>query len=206
METGTDRRLRLTALLLAAAAIGGCASSATVPEDRYYRLPPVQPGETLRQPLIRGTLAVAAYDSAAVFRDRAFAYVKAPRPHELRHYHFDHWADDPPTLLQHHLVDYLRAANLARQVVTDGASLDWNYLLKGHLKRFERAEKGGGAEAMVEITFALERFESRTPVLVKTYRAAEPIRGDDIYTSVDAFAAALDDIYARLLADIRAGL
>lgn len=192
---------RAVTAMLCGLLLGGCAASSKVPEDRYYSLPPVSVPAPLATPVLPGVLAVRPFDSLAVYRDRAFAYAETDRPHELQHFHFHHWADDPPSLLLHHLIDFLRAAGVARQVVKDDATADWDYLLQGRLKHFERLE-GPGSAVVVEIEFAVERFGARGARWVKSYRATQPVSGEDVYPSVTAFVSALDEIYRGLVADL----
>jgi len=205
MTASNPFRTRLTAALAIAGLAAGCASQKPLPEDRYYRLPEAEVAQSLQRPVLAGTLAVRSYDTAAVFRERALTYAEADSPDELRHFHFHHWADDPPTLLQQHLVQFLRTKNVASQVVPDEATFSWDYLLKGRLTHFERREGGGQADAVVEMEFVLERFGDPRLRLVKTYRQTRPIDGTEVYPTVEAFAKALTAVYEQLSADIAAG-
>ena len=194
--------LWMTAAVLCSLLLIGCAANTPAPEDRYYSLPSVAVAERLPRPALNGVLAVRVYDSPAVYRDRALAYAETGKPNELRHFYFHHWADDPPTLLQHHLIEFLRTVGIAAQVVKDDSAADWDYLLLGRLKHFERVEGPDGNSVVVEIEFALERSGSRRALWVKSYRSTKPVSGGDVYPSVEAFVAALDEIYRQLAADL----
>jgi len=193
---------KIAAALIITTLVTACASHKPIPEDRYYRLPDAAVAQPLPRPALSGMLAVRSYDAAAVFRDRALTYAKAGTPEELRHFHFHHWADEPPTLLQQHLVRYLRTKGVATQVIPDEATADWDYLLKGRITHFERLESGTDAEAVIEVEFTLERYGSSHLGLIKSYRQQRPIVGSDIYPTVEAFADALSAIYQQLAADI----
>lgn len=191
--------LGLLALLLLTA----CVSAPPIPEERFYRLPAVEPAAAVATPIFSGTLAVGAMDSAGIYRERALLHSSSERPTQLLRYHYRSWTDAPPRLLQDHLIRFLREANAAPVVITDNARSRWQHLLNGKLRRFERVTTTTGSSAVVEIEFQLFRDNQSGPLLVKDYTAALEVEGDTVDEAVTAFASGLSQIYQQLLADLQ---
>jgi ABC-type uncharacterized transport system auxiliary subunit len=193
----------LTLSLMLALLVSGCGSVEPVPEDRFYRL-----GEAVADPQgtlvqLDGVLAVGSIDSAGVHRERAILYTEPDHPTELMRYHYHAWVDGPPRLIQDHLAAFLRRADVAPLVVLDDARTDWDYLVSGRLRRFERVlASDGGSEAVVELELRLKRAGDKRPLSVGDYSTAVAVEGKSVRQAAEAFSKALETVYRRFLADL----
>ena len=79
--------------------LAGCGAP-PVPDDHFYRLGEVSSTQKFAQPLIDGKLLVEMPLAAGIRRERAILYSEDPAHVELRRYHYHHWEDQPPRLLQ----------------------------------------------------------------------------------------------------------
>ena len=129
-------------------------------------------------------------------------YRRADEPFQVRREGYDQWVDPPPDLVQRAVVEFLRSANAASEVITPEMRLDADFRLAGRLNRFERILGRGAPRAEVELEFALVRLEDRALLLLETYREEEPADGDGIGSSADAFGRALHRIFERLALDL----
>ena len=198
-------RPALAAAAALAAVLSGCFGQLPqVPEDRFYRLgEPALPAE-VPKPDIDGSIAVARPYSDGLHTERAILYATAEQPLRVMRHHYDFWADSPPVLVQEHLVEFLRRAGVGDSVVRSESALDRALLIEPRLERFERMLGTGddGDQVAVALEFTI-RGKHQEP-LVTGYRVRQPVRGEGMYATVQAFDAALTDIYLRLLRDLAA--
>jgi ABC-type uncharacterized transport system auxiliary subunit len=101
------------------------------------------------------------------------------------------------------MVDYLRAAGLAREVVTAsaGASPDW--ILRGRINRLEHVPAGTGERAIVELEIRVAKPRSASTLLAGTYRAERSANSGGLEATVRAFSAALTELLAELSRDLQ---
>jgi ABC-type uncharacterized transport system auxiliary subunit len=193
------------AAILSAVLLGvtGCGSAPPVPVERYYRIAVPAP-KALSAPVLPGLLAVAPLQSDGLHSERALLYADQGQPRELRRYHYHHWADSPPRLLQEQLVAYLRQARAAATVLPDDPRLLAEYRVVGRLVRFERLNDAERALAAVELELGLERKGSARPVWLHQYRAEMPARDGSVAAVAEAFEQAVGDVYGRFLSDLEA--
>ncbi len=184
-------------------AVAGCGSAPPVPVERYYRIAVPAP-TALSAPVLPGLLAVAPLQSDGLHSERALLYADQGQPRELRRYHYHHWADSPPRLLQEQLVAYLRQARAAATVLPDDPRLLAEYRVVGRLVRFERLNDAERALAAVELELGLERKGSARPVWLRQYRAEMPARDGSVPAVAEAFEQAVGDVYGRFLSDLAA--
>lgn len=188
--------------LLLVAALAGCGSAPPLPDDVYYRLQLAAPTQRLEAPRVPGAVLVARFDGASVYTSRDLAYSsEAPYLH-LSHYHYHHWADPPPQLLQQELVDYLRAANLASRVEAESGRQAPAWRIDGTIRRFERQKTATGWQVAVALEFRATPADRRAEPLLKTYDVVLAADGDGIEDSVKAFSAATATVFERLVADL----
>jgi len=190
----------LGAVLLA---VAGCGAAPPVPVERYYRIGVAAP-TALPAPVLPGLLAVAPLQSDGLHSERALLYADQGQPRELRRYHYHHWADSPPRLLQEQLVAYLRQARAAATVLPDDPRLQAEHRVVGRLVRFERLNNAERALAAVDLELGLERKGSARPVWLRQYRAEVPARDGSVAAVVEAFEQAVGDVYGRFLSDLAA--
>ncbi len=212
------RRLGLLVLALAGlTGLTGCLGSAPpVPRDHYYRVlvaPPIQgdespsasgqsaSGQSAIGITFPGVLSVAPLDADGLLRERPLLYSATGGAHELQQHDYHYWMDPPPRMLQAQLVDYLRAAGLAKAVITPDLRVRPDYEITGRLKRFERLLGGGPTRVVAEIELALVEIERRQLLVIETYSAEVAAGNDSVEASVLALDRALARIFERFLAD-----
>lgn len=195
-----SRRAALGAglLLVLFGAVGCVGSVPQLPDDRYYRLPEPSAAEPSRH--VQATVAVALPRSDGLHSERAMLYSHHDRPLEVLRHHYYFWAESPPRLIQEHAIAYLRQTHIAPDVVRDEAAPAAALRLESRLLRFERLVGGATPEVVVGLELQWQAPE-RAPTPPRAYRVTVPAADDSIYASVQAFGAALTQIYARFLHD-----
>jgi ABC-type uncharacterized transport system auxiliary subunit len=193
-------RILLTLLWLLLAA--GCASTAPVPEDRFYRLDTAQPPVRLPRPLLTGGLAVDSVQADPLHSGRAILFSERGRPLQLQRYHYEFWVDQPPRMVQQALVSWLRATGVADSVAGgDERAAAWR--LSARLLKFEEVRDGSGA-AHVEVAmqFTLLSTASDRPLWTRDYIQQQAFSGAQMYATAQAMQAALSGLFAELQADL----
>jgi ABC-type uncharacterized transport system auxiliary subunit len=186
--------------------LSGCfGSSPPIPEDIYYRLQPSAPAQRFDTPRV-GLVVVDRPSAASVFTARDIAYSDAAPNLRLQHYHYHHWIDPPPQLLQQALVDYLRAANLARAVTSEPGRQPAAWRVSGMVRRFERLSTGSGWQASVSLELRADGAGAREPRLLRQYDVVIGADGDSMEATAQAFAKAIGSVFDKFLADFSAAL
>lgn len=185
--------------LLVWCVVAGCAGPSPVPGDHFYRLPEVTPSP-LHQPLLTGTLSVAPFGASGLYHERSIIYVEENQPLELKRYRYHLWNNTPGYLLQQHLADYLKSSGIAEQVVIFQPGVESEHKLSGNVSHFERVVGNGVDQVKVSLSFLLVSRGQLTRV--HEYQVSFPVEGGGIHDSVEAFGAALQQIYDALIQDI----
>lgn len=182
--------------------VAGCASTAPVPEDRFYRLDSVQPPATLVHPLLTGGLTVGGVQADPLHSGRAILYSDRARPLQLQRYHYEFWVDQPPRMVQQVLVSWLRASGVADSVAgSDDRAAAWR--LSAQLLKFEEVrDKGDAAHVEVAMRFSLSSADSSRPLWTRDYTQQRSLDGSQMYATAQAMQAALADLLADLQADL----
>lgn len=180
--------------------VAGCAQ-VPVPQDHFYRLVVSAPAHRLERPLMPGTLVVNRFLADGLLSERAVVYMTAGAPNELEQYHYRYWSDPPTRLLQDLTIDYLRAAGVAREVVSPAMRARADYTLTGKLKRLELV-RGAHPRAVVAVELGIERERDGRLVWLKGYEASRPVASDDVVALAAALGHALDDIFGKVVADL----
>ncbi len=178
-----SRALGVTTMVLVLAA---CAKAPPVPTDTYYRL--TAPQAAAVTPLTTGIILVRPLQGDGLHSDRAILHAGDPQGVVLTQYSYHFWTEAPPRLIQHQLIDYLRAAQAGRLVVGELQS-EPALVVSGRIRQFERLEGG-----------RLDDARGR-PLLVQDYSERIAAAGDDLGSTVAAFDQALNALFARFLAD-----
>ncbi len=189
--------LVLTAVLL----LPACGAAPPVPEDQFYRLPPPQATEP-NEPLV-GTLAVHRLVTDGLHNGRAILYSDESRPLRLKQYHYHHWVDIPPRLVQEHMIAYLREAGAAAMVVSQDPRTPAEYAITGKIQRFEQIKSEQETQVVVGLELQFRDESDGRPVLVREYRETVPAASGDLHEVVRAFGRALERIYGGFLQEIR---
>ena len=188
-------------VLAAAIALAGC-SSPTVPDFTYYRLPQPQPLEVAPAPLF-GDIVVDVFGADGLYADQALIYAVDPSAQQLRQYHYQLWTDPPTRVLQRRLIEQLREAKVAGDVTDELPASHPATRISGAILRFDRSPNGsGGFNATVELKLRADDANG-TPIIDDYYRAELPAAGSDLKATVDAYGAALDQIFGEFYADLK---
>jgi cholesterol transport system auxiliary component len=196
------RRFALFAcVVIAAVALAGCGVP-TVPDFTYFRLPRPQPLEPAPAPLF-GDIVVDVFGADGLYADQALVYAIDPEAQQLRQYHYQLWTDPPTRVLQRRLIVELRDTKIARQVTDELPASHPALRISGVILRFDRAPNGsGGFIATVALKLRADD-QSGTPLIDDYYRAELPTDGNSMKATVDAYGAALDQVFAEFYADLR---
>jgi ABC-type uncharacterized transport system auxiliary subunit len=178
----------------------GCASG-PAPRDHFYRLDIAAPA-ALPSPALPGVLEVDRLRVEAIAQGRRMLYRDASLPNVIGQYSYHFWANPPGLMLQDQLAQSLRAAGVAKAVVTPGIHVDSDFVLKGRLAQLERHTGSGAPRIVVEIEFVLLRSKGNDLLLQKNYSEERTVAGNDMGASITAYQEAIGTIFQQLLADL----
>lgn len=192
--------------VLPAALLAGCFSSPPLPDDVYYRLQLAPAAQRFEAPRVAGLVVVDRPSAASVYNSRDLAYSDRPPHLQLSFYHYHHWADPPPQLLQQGLVDHLRSANLAPNVTVEAGRLVPAYRISGVVRRFERQKSDAGWQAAVSLELRADPAGGAQPLLLRQYDTVVAADGDGMEATAQAFAKATGTLFDKFLVDFSAAL
>jgi cholesterol transport system auxiliary component len=192
--------LRAPWIFAAALAWSACMSG-PAPRDHFYRLEIEDPTAS-DGPRIDGTLEVDRLRVEALAEGRRILYRSQERPGEVAQYAYHRWSDPPSVMVQDRLVDYLRAAHVARTVVTPAVRVAADYVVDGRILRFEQLIGNASSRAVVEIELILTRVKGRQLLQLATYREERTARSNSVADAVQAFDGAVQAIFERFVADL----
>lgn len=188
--------------LLALLVLAGCGSP-TVPDFTYFRLPRAKPLEVLSTPLFREAVVVDVFGADGLYADQSLIYALDPSAQELRQYHYQLWTDPPTRILQRRLIVDLRDAKVSAQVTDELPASADAVRISGVILRFDRVPvAAGGYNAVVALKLRADAPDGHA-LIDEYYRAELPAGGAELKATVDAYGAALDQIYAQFYADLR---
>ncbi len=200
------RSLLIAALLVVQAA--GCAKAPPVPVDKFYRLPEPKALKVEAEASPWGKLVyVSALQATGLHTERAILFSEDAHAVSLSRYHYHHWVDGPPRLVQDYLAASLRRAVPSVLVLTEPDGRP-DVTISGKIKRFEhQVPRGkGNGKAVVVLELRVIRSRSGDPLLVKDYRAAVDVSGVGMTSTANAFGAAVANVMTRFIADAGAAL
>jgi ABC-type uncharacterized transport system auxiliary subunit len=179
-----------------------CATPPPVADDSYFRLEPSHLEQQFTNPVLPGVLLVDMPVAAGVRRSRKMIYSEDPEHLRFQQYHYHHWEDSPPKLIQRRLTRMLQASGVVTSAI-DRRAGSVNYLLESRVVRFDRLMSGAGATAQIEIEFWLIDAQDQDHLLFhQRYEENVAATSMTMETSVIAFSRALESISKRLLADL----
>jgi ABC-type uncharacterized transport system auxiliary subunit len=194
------------AFFLSAVLLAGCFAPPPLPDDVNYRLQLAPAVQKFEAPRVAGLVVVERPTAAAVYSSRDVVYSEGPPHVNLQHYHYHHWADPPPQLLQQGLVDHLRSANLASNITLEAGRLLPAYRISGVVRRFERQKNGSGWQAAVSLELRADPTGGREPLLLRQYETTVAADGDGMEATVQAFAKATGSLFDKFVADLNQAL
>ncbi|MEO2198236.1 MAG: ABC-type transport auxiliary lipoprotein family protein [bacterium] len=197
---------RISVGLLAASIVGaflmaGCQSG-PAPRDHFYRMQATPPESPAGTPVLEGVLVVDRFSADALTRGRPILYRRSEDSLEVVPHGYHLWMDSPSVLLQGEMIDYLRAAGVADEVVTPTAGADADWALRGHVNRLEYVSTSAGNRAVVELELRVARPRAEKPLLAGTYRVEHAAIPGSIEETVRAFSEALTELMAQLAKDL----
>lgn len=195
--------IRWFAMLAIGLLLGGCAGTSRIPEDSFYRLDIAAPGTPLPAPALAGVLVVQGGAAAPVYRDRALLYSEAETPARLQRYHYHYWTDTPPQLVQRSLVDYLRAAGIASNVVRPEEGVDARYRLRVDIERFEHVRGPNNGKVDVTLRLVLSERDSGAVLMQDSVSADAVVANSDFTAVAAASERALADVYGQIVLRLR---
>jgi len=185
--------------LLAAAGLLSCLAPPT-PPDRHWRIE-VAPPAALPAPAFAGCLEVERFAADSAVRGAALRWIAEDGASEVRLRAYDRWVDSPTLMLQRELASALRAAGIAREVVTPELGVEPDHRLRGRLARFEEVRGPGAPRVVVEVEVAIVEARRGALELQATYREEREIGASGVPDVVRAYDAALSALAARIAAD-----
>ena len=188
--------------IVALALLGACSSPPPIPDDSYFRLESSRLEPPFPRPVLAGVLLVDVPDAAGVRRSRKMIYSEDSGHLRFQQYHYHHWEDSPPRLIQGQLTRILRASGIASTTI-DQRKGRINYLLESRIDRFDRLLSSTGATAHIEIEFWLVDEQDPDRILLhQQYEENVAATSMTIETTAVAFSRGLENISKRLLADL----
>lgn len=180
------------------ASLLACSAQPPVPEDNFYHLPEAQL-KTRPQQLV-SEISVKRLVTDGLHSERAMLFSESGQALRLKQYHYHHWSDSPPRMLQEHLISALRSTGVANTVVNYDAGQRTAYNLSGKIRHFEQVGRGKKSAVLVGLELRLDDKNGK-PLLIKDYHYTEMAGSDAPNDLVRAYAAALNKIYAEFISD-----
>lgn len=212
MRDARTRRLRTVVLTtLSAVGLAACSQTPPVPVDQFYRLPepaPYEhPGAQTASQRWGTQVFVNIFRGDGLHTERAVVYSEDSAAVALRRYHYHHWVDDPPRLIEDYLTSRLRTLLPNILVLTEPNGRPAT-VVSGRVRRFDHHvpnEKSFG-RALVTLELQLSRGDDRTPLFVKEYRASPDVSGQEMTAAASAFGQAVESIVREFLTDAETAL
>ncbi len=191
--------MKRIALILPILALLGACAAPPVPKEQYYRLVAENAPATIARP-VEGAVEVAPFSGEGVLGERPLLFT-TNGGQKLEQRSYAYWTDPPTTMVRDELVSYLRSAGVAEKVVSSELRVDAKYLVQGKIHRLEQTidGKNGGA---VEIELSLIEKASDNLILSSVYKAEATAAGDTIDAAVVALNQALNEVFAKFVADL----
>lgn len=193
---------------LVALVLTGCAKAPPVPVDRFYRLPEPSVAALGADRTRWGQLVhVRALQADGLHTERAVLFSEDVQAVSLVRYHYHHWVDGPPRLVQDYVATSLRQAVPSALILTEPDGRP-DVVVSGKVKRFEHHVPLGKGEgrAMVALELRVSRASGSAPVWVKDYQAVVDVRGVGMTATINAFGQAMSDIVSAFVADASSAL
>jgi len=178
--------------------VTSCAVPPPVPEDNYYQLP--KPTVKAQPTALADELAVKRLVSDGLHGERALLFSTAGQSLQLRQYHYHHWTDTPPRMLQEYLISALRQAKVAGTVINYDPGQRTALTLSGKIRHFEQVERGNKNEVFVEVELQLHDKQHKI-VHLRDYRVTQTAKSDKPHDLVSAYGEAMNIIINEFIED-----
>ncbi|MCB2100972.1 MAG: membrane integrity-associated transporter subunit PqiC, partial [Rhodobacterales bacterium] len=194
------RALAFIAVLGGVLGLGACAQD-PAPEDAYYRLRAAAPARVLATPYLPGTLEVEKFVADGLTAGRPISYSEAGMPHQVKEYHYHFWTQPPTIMVRDEMVAFLRAAKVAKAVVTPEMRVGADYELTGRILRLEKIN-GAQPRAALDLELAVTEIATQRLLFLNTYHQEVAAGGDTVAAAVAALDDGLNATFTRFLADL----
>ena len=192
-SSGTARRGPITAIVLIAGLLSGCAS--TRPAKYYQLTVPTEAGAIEKADAVPVTLLVGGLMTTHLYREDRIVYGNGPE--QLGTYEFQRWAEPPTEMIQEILLRQLRATGHYRAVHVRRSNMPGDFAIRGRLYDFKEIT---GEQMSTRVTLELEMRDVKTGATVWNhyYTHDEPVSGKD----VPAIVVALDMNVQRAVKEV----
>ncbi len=194
-------RIYLPVVAVLVLLLGACAQP-TVTQDTFYRLR-VAPPVAAEKPKLSGTLEVPRFSADGLMAGRPIVFSEAADPLQVSAYHYHFWLEPPGVMLRDEMVGYLRAAGVAKSVVTPELRVDPDFVLIAKIKRIEQV-RGSTPKVAVALEVALNARKEDRLLLLKTYQVEKAAADNTVGAAIEALNGAMAEICAGVASDIPA--
>lgn len=194
---------RWTTVLSLVLLVAACAQK-EVPRDHFYRLDPGSPTRAFKTPRVDGIVEVARFSAVGLAGQRPLVYSEENNPTQALAYHYHFWEETPGAMLQARMVSYLRAANLARKVVTPDLRVDADYVITGRIQRLERIV-GSPSKGILHLEIAVRRSNDDALLQHQIYREETVAEDESVTGVVRALNACLSRAFAKFFEEVGRG-
>jgi uncharacterized lipoprotein YmbA len=190
-------------VVILCALIGAACAGGPAPRDDFYRMEVTPPEPWVGEAVHDGILMVERFSSDALVRGRPILYRRSESSLQVVPHSHQLWTDSPSLLLQGEMIDYLRAAGVAREVVSTlfRGTPDW--ILRGHIDRLEYIATPDGNRAVVELRIRISQPRAQEALLARSYRVERNASPGGVEEAVRAISEALTELLADLSRDLK---
>lgn len=200
----TVRKAAQWPIILVIAGLGAVVAACSqppVPQDRFYRLQVPPPAAALPAPRLPGVLEVPRFAADGLLAARPIVFSEADAPAEVNAYYYHFWVEPPGVMLRDLLVAHLRAAGVAKMVVTPELRLEPDFTLTARIKRLEQV-RGASPRAVIVLDVAVNGRKEDHLVLLKTYAVEQAAADNGVPAAVEAMSRALAIVFQGVVSDL----
>jgi cholesterol transport system auxiliary component len=188
-------------VLLVSVSLSACAQ-AELPKDHYYRLNITAPQQAKQEVMFDGIIEIERFVADGLTAGRSIVYSDSGNEQQLMEYHYHFWTEPPIIMLRDQLIDFLRAANVAKMVVSPEMRARPDYRLTAKIKRLEKVV-GSRPSAIAELELGLQNEKNGEIIHLANYQVEVEAQSQSVDDAVIAMNKALKKIYTRFVASLR---
>jgi cholesterol transport system auxiliary component len=192
---GMNRRLLVSALLVAPAGCGSLLPTGGAP-PKLYTLTPAT--DFAAGPAVRSQLLVDVPGSAAALDTERIALSRSAIT--IDYYAEAAWTDRAPLMIQSLLVQSFENSGRITAIGRESLALHADYVLRPELRHFEAEYRDAGApSAHVAIAIKLVKMPDRAIVAQRNFDAVAPAGANQMPAIVESFDKALHDAMRQIV-------
>ncbi len=162
-----------------------------LPKEQYFRLVAAPTDVHAGKPL-DGAVEIPPFDADGVMTERPLLFT-ADGGHKLEQRNYAYWTNSPPQMLRDQLITYLRAAQVAPQIVPSELRVDAKYVIRGVVRRLEQTANPDGG--VIEVELSLLEKDSDHLIASKVFHVDETTNGSNIDDAVKALNIGMNQIF-----------